>query len=282
MELRTKILLAILGVTAVVGLGVGAYVAWWNFTHEVVEKTDYHDPPDESEFVDDRLEDKNPAFDEALVDSRPLGEWEVNKSAAVIKLDCPAVKPDREASLLVLHSSYADALEAIEAQGYEALPSANLIDGAAKQFDDGLYATIELAVFRGDLGLSPAVPDLLQAVFDGVSEPSPARPFLAAALELGGKQVELTPEEAEEKASLLDAFERNKALSQPISFYNWTPELQQVWRCFRFLQREFSGQELEVPWAVAAVLEHNPGLLEQYRALNGLYARLTNPAIRTA
>jgi hypothetical protein len=70
-----------------------------------------------------------------------------------------------------------------------------------------------------------------------------------------------------------------RALSQPISFYTWTPELEQVWRCLRFLQREFGGNELEVPLAVAAALENEPGLLEQYRALNGLYARLTNPAI---
>ena len=84
-------------VVAVVGLVVGAYFAWWHFNYRVVEKTDYRDPPNDSELVDDRLEDKNPVFDESLIDRRPLGDWQVNKSAAVIKLDCPAIKPDRQA-----------------------------------------------------------------------------------------------------------------------------------------------------------------------------------------
>jgi hypothetical protein len=159
------------------------------------------------------------------------------------------------------------------------LPSANLLDGAAKQFDDGLYAAVELGCFRGELGLSPPVPEFLVAVLTELSETSPARPFLAAALELGGRQVELAPNEAREKDSLLDAFHRDKVGSKPIAFYNWTPELQQVWRCLRFLQREFESRELEVPRAVADVLEHHAKLLEQYRAINGLYARLTNPAI---
>ena len=53
--------------------------------------------------------DKTPPVDETLVDSRPRGDWQVNKSAAVIELDCPAIKPDREAPLLVLRPSYADA-----------------------------------------------------------------------------------------------------------------------------------------------------------------------------
>mgnify|MGYP000104922135 CR=1 FL=1 len=62
--------------------------------------------------------DKTPAFDESLVDSRPLAsewdesKWEGNQSAAVIRLDCPMVKPDCEGWLLELHPSYADALRA--------------------------------------------------------------------------------------------------------------------------------------------------------------------------
>ncbi len=276
----TKILILF---AAIAGLGAGGYFAWhfvwWHLTHYVVERTDYNRPRDELKFVDDRLDDKNPAFDETLVDSRLLGDWQVNKSAAVIKLDCPAIKPDREAPLLVLRPSYADAWNAAKAEGHDVLPSANLPDGAAKQFDDGLYAAVELACFRGELGLSAAVPDFLEAVFAELSETSPARPFLAAALELGGRRVELAPDEAREKDSLLGAFQRDNVGSKPIAFYNWTPELQQVWRCLRFLQREFESRELAVPRAAAGVLENNAELLAQYRAINGLYAQLTNPAI---
>jgi len=275
---HVKHLLAVFGMFVVVGVGV----ACWSAFYKIVDITNYHDPPEEIKFVDDKLEDKNPTFDETLIDSRPLGElgdWQVNKSAAVIKLDCPIIKPDSQTSLLSLHKSYTNAINAAMATDFEFLPSANLLDGAAKQFDDGLYAAIDLAVFRGELGVSSSVPDFLLALFEESSKSSPARPFLAAALELGGKQVELTQGEEKQKGSLLDVFNRTKAVSQPISFYNWTPDLQQVWRCLRFLQFEFGQLELEVPRAVASVLENNVELLKQYRSLNGFYATLTNPAI---
>lgn len=89
----------------------------------------------------------------------------------------------------------------------------------------------------------------------------------------------LTPGEKSLEESLLSRFERDKAKSKPISFYNWTPELEQVWRFCRFLQCEFLQTELEVPRAVAAVLADDPDLLEQYQAINAFYSRLTNPLI---
>src|SRR5262245_13734204 len=61
-----------------------------------VEHTDYHPPKADADdlLADDKLEDKNPAFDPAVVDRRPLGkkgEWQVNSSAAVLRLDVPLV-----------------------------------------------------------------------------------------------------------------------------------------------------------------------------------------------
>jgi len=74
-------------------------------------------------------------------------------------------------------------------------------------------------------------------------------------------------------------FEGDRARSKPISFYNWTPELRQVWQFYRFLQHEFGPGDLEVPRAIAAVLESEPRLLDRYRAIVQLYATLTNPSI---
>jgi len=276
------LLVILIVVLAIIALCVVAYVLLFHVRYDVETHTDYHDPPgrDELRLTDDELADKNPAFDETLVDTRPLGDWEVNKSAAVIELDCPAVKPDTQGALLVLRPSYAGAVNAAAEVGLDLLPSANLLDGAAKQFDDGLYAAIDLACFRGQLGLAPAAPDIIKTVFDRLPQGSPARPFLAAALELGGRKVVLDSAEAAEKRRLLAAFERDRARSKPISFYNWTPELQQVWRFYRFLQREFYlDDELQVPRAVADVLKGDPALLAQYRAINGFYGRLTNPMI---
>jgi hypothetical protein len=232
------------------------------------------------ELEDDRLEDKNPSFDAALVDSRPLGDWEINKSAVVIRLECPDILQDTGAELLVLRPSYRDAIRVARESGYDLLPSANLIDGAAKQIDDGLYAAIDLACFRGELGTGPSAPGLVQTLFDRLPQGSPARPFLAAAVGLTGKVVDLEQAEAALKEEFLNQFERDKERSKPIGFYTWTPELEEVWRFYRFLQYEFDELSgLAIPQSIAQVLETDQDLLSQYQSFNRFYGRLTNPLI---
>jgi hypothetical protein len=279
-----KQLVIVLAVLLIAGLAVGGYVfynAWWNKNYHIVELTDYNPPStqNEAQLADDTIDQKNPTFDAARVDSRPLGDWQVNASAAVIRLDSPMIKPDTEAEMLVLRPSYAAAIKAAKEQGLVPLPSAGVIDGAAKQFDDGLYAALDLACYRGELGIGPAAPQWVAAVFPLLPKKSPARPFLAAALELAGKKVELTAAEKTEKDRLLAEFQQDKAASKPIAFYDWTPELAQLWRFNRFLQHEFPADQLTVPRDIAAVLKANAKLLEQYRAICGFYGKLTNPSI---
>jgi len=256
-----------------------AYIGCWHATHYTVELTDYNSPEsgDDLKLSDDLLSDKNPEFDPDLIDSRPIGGWEVNLSAAVIKLDCPPVKPDTEGAMLVLRPSYADAVKAAADAGLNLLPSANLIDGAAKQFDDGLYATLDLASFQDGLGQAPAAASLIGDIFKKLPGDSVARPFLAAALQLAEKKVDLTSAETTRRDKLIAAFKNNQALSKPISFYNWTPELQHTWRFFRFLQQQFEESEFAVPQAIAGVLKDDRELLQQYRAVNAFYGKLTNP-----
>jgi len=278
----------LIAILAVVVLGLAAagysvYSLWWNANYRVVEYTDYSPPAEheEAQLADDTLDEKTPAFDAAVVDSRPLKDWELNASAAVVRLDCPMIKPDVDGVMLVLRPSYSEAIKAAKEHG-PLLPSANMLDGAAKQFDDGLYAALDLACFRGELGLGPAAPDWVATVFQRLPQASPARPFLAAALELAGRKVALSAAERTEKDRLLADFDENKAASKPIGFYDWTPELKQVWRFYRFLQREFGPDDpdkLAVPRGVAAVLKDNPKLREQYRAINAFYGRLTSPLI---
>jgi hypothetical protein len=114
----------------------------------VMELTDRRPPPSVDDgLYDDKPGDKVTQFDPELVDRRPLDGWLVNQSSAIISLDVPLVQPDIEADLLVLHPSYRAAMTAAGARN--PLPSVNLIDGKAKQFDDGLCAAIELAQFEG-------------------------------------------------------------------------------------------------------------------------------------
>lgn len=272
--MRSTLILAALGtfLFAIVGCGPETYE---------VEVPEYHDPPvaQDEPLADDSLDTKSPPFDDAIVDSRPLGDWQVNASAAVIRLDCPAIKPGEENGLLVLHKSYSDAFYRTADYGREWLPSANLLDGAAKQFDDGLYAAVDLACYRGDLGLVPGSPDVIQAIFEKLPAGGPARPFLAAALELADRKMPLSSNEESQKQGLLQAFDRAKVRSKPIGFYDWTPELSKVFRFYRFLQCEFDENNVEACRAVAAVLAADASMLARYRSISGFYGRLTNSMI---
>jgi hypothetical protein len=143
--------IGLLGLVLIVGLGLVALVPIGGVSMldmltgntYTVERTDYTPPPPpaaDSLLADDRIEDKTTTFDPGLVDRRPLEGWLVNASAAVIRLDVPLIKPDFNPEMAVLYPSYAVALAAAKGQ---VLPSVNLVDGKAKQFDDGLVAALD-------------------------------------------------------------------------------------------------------------------------------------------
>jgi len=117
---------------------------------------------------DDRLEDRKPRFDAGLIDRRPLAEWQINASAAVLRLDVPKPQPREERDLLILHPSYAAAIQAARDKhsGQTILPSINLVDGKIKQFDDGLYAALDRAYYRGARSRFVSHVDLVRRIFD--------------------------------------------------------------------------------------------------------------------
>jgi hypothetical protein len=248
------------------------------------ERVDYQAPADrepDDGLADDALADKPaPKFDKDLVDRRPVNGLLLNASAAVMKLDVPPVKPDSEMDFLVLHPSYAAAVDAARAKHPDMtiLPSVNMIDGKAKQFDDGLYAALEQAYFQNMLSdqLHGHI-DLVRRMYDTVGKNSVAAPYIAAALELAGVKVE--PANGGAKTRLLTAFIEDEARSKPIGFYTWTKELQVCFRFHRFLQHEFSATELEAPMALRAALLKDPSLLTDYHKILRFYSQLTNQAI---
>jgi hypothetical protein len=284
MSLRAWLVVIVLLLLVAAGvLAYGVFVAGWGIpyvnTYEV-EKTDYNKPPDNEDLlVDDRLEDKNPAFDPAVVDRRPLGEkggWLLNASAAVLRLDVPLIKPDHEPHLLTLHPSYAAAVAANKA-GEDFLPSVNLIDGKAKQFDDGLYAALDQAYYQGlnDRLLSHV--QLIKRLADKAGKDNVAAPYLAAGLELASVKVEVTDVVAKDR--YLTEFRRNEIVSKPIGFYTWNDTLATCFRFLRFFQKEFDERELTVPLALARLLEGDKEMMADYRKAVAFYHRLTNPSL---
>lgn len=244
-----------------------------------VERTEYTAPrsPWDDLLADDRLEEKQPAFDPLRVHPRKVEGWTLNLSDAVLRLDVPVLKPDQDAKLLVLHPSYAEALKAAKAAGgygVTVLPSANLLDGLAKQFDDGLYAALDRAYYSGRLSEHRGQVELVKRIEEALPRESPARPFVAAGLSLAGVEVEGV--DRERLDAWLRPFEAAAFRSKPIGFYTWDEELRQCFRFLRFFQHVLARDD-RLAVDLGQAVRSDPRLAADYAELNAFYARLTNP-----
>jgi hypothetical protein len=226
---------------------------------------------------DDQLDpDRVPDFDPALVHPDQIDGLELNLSQTVFHLDTPVLKPDRDASLLQLRATYRDAIGSRR----QILPSVNLIDGKAKQFDDGLYAALDLAYYAGHDEVLRSHVDLVRQIAEQVGPDSPAAPFLAAGLELAGVIVPVV--DVKERERLLAEFEASPLRSKPLGFYNWSPQLAECYRFLKYFQQPFwiRGEEFpEIASALAAAVQKNPTLLADYTRAVRFYSRLTNPPV---
>lgn len=276
MTTKRRLALTVVVLAALIVVGLLAF----DSCYYVETIREYHEPaarPDEV-FADDPVPAQPPPFDPALVDSRKLGGWEVNSSSAVIRLDCPGLKPEEDEELQRLHACYAAALDA--AGGREVLPSVNLIDGKAKQFDDGLYAAVDLAAYRGVKDRLAGCVDLVTRLRARCQPGSGAASYLDAAKQIAGGYVgpPTRPMGAPDlKQSMLDAFFASQTDSKPIGFYTWSKELQTLWRTERFLAQEFGEPKASMLADLAAALKVDPQLLADYRKFVGLFRGLTNP-----
>jgi hypothetical protein len=233
--------------------------------------------------ADDRLADKNPEFDPALVDSRLFGDapnnmWEVNASAAVVGLDVPDIRDADEGFLLELYPSYAAAAKALEGRGRTLLPSVNMLDGKAKQFDDGLYAELDSAMTFGKMRAFHDTSTMLKEILGKLDPAGDAYAWVWGGLEVGIEDFLKTvhtrrPDGAQR---FIDEFERNEVESKPIGFYTWSDELRRTFRFLRYFQKGWPARQ-GVPDEIAAVLAANPDIVKQYETLLDFYARLTNP-----
>ena len=247
---------------------------------DVIEVTDVHAPPakPEIEFTDDVPDAaKTLKFDPNRVDSRLMGDWQVNLSSTYTRLDCPLMRPDYDADSLKLRRSYKEAWEAGKRQyGAELLPSVNMIDGKAKQFDDGLYAALDLAYYRGLAQKLPSHLQFVERLHKAIGPKGEAAAFLAGALEIAGKKADCEDESAKQR--FLQRFESRGAASKPQGFYTWSDDLKTTFRFLRFLQWESiaPGEIMAVLSPMQQALHRDPVLRADYAKMLGFYAKLTN------
>lgn len=199
-------------------------------------------------------------------------DWELNFSRTLFKLDVPVLKPDNDESLLKLRANYAEVLKSSMV-----LPSVNLINGQAKQFDDGLYAALDLAGFSTDDNGFVSSVDVVKRLANHAGPDHPASPFLAAGLSLIDIEMAVTDVAARDK--YLKDFELSPLRSKPLGFYNWTPQLQQCYRFLKFFQYPFlirDSAAARIAASLNELLESDPQLKTDYTTVVDFYSLLTN------
>lgn len=193
---------------------------------------------------------------------------EVDRAPQVLNLDAPPSSGVAPPTLLAIPPIG-------EARGFV---SAALLAQKAKQFDDGLYAAVEVAAeegagrFAGKRALFRSVCGALAGAGSGASE---AVELLFGAARLGG--LDLAPPNAFRAGvqRRVGEFLRDDLRSKPISFYTWSPELRAIFQQDRLLQTELE-QRGSVD-ALLAALRRDPKARETYAGCVRLAERLTNP-----
>jgi hypothetical protein len=136
----------------------------------------------------------------------------------------------------------------------------------AKQFDDGLYAAVELAAEEG-LGAMTGKRALLERVLERLSGDGRARAVVEAAAVLGGVRDEASPA----AEAVIASFLAQPLSSKPLGFYTWSERLERIFRQDRMLQSDL--REAGDLAALAAIVSGDPA----YAAHLELPSRLTNP-----
>jgi len=161
-------------------------------------------------------------------------------------------------------------------EGGEGFVSTGILMAKAKQFDDGLYAAVELAAQEGAgdfAGKKVLLGKLLEAL--GRSSPSKGSAVVAAAAKLGEVPAVLPPALGAAADAEVKSFLTNPLNSKPLGFYTWSDELKQIFQQDRILQAPLKAAEGAD--AVAAAFKSDAEAARIYARYLALVSRLTNP-----
>ena len=160
--------------------------------------------------------------------------------------------------------------------------SASILSAKAKQFDDGLYAAVEIAMQEGLPGLM-GKKMFLSALFDALKdlddpsipqqEKESSRAFVAAASSLGGQDFSENAKIIELSQKIKKDFLKDPLRSKPIGFYTWNDELGKIFQQDRFLQTP-----LENSAAIVRAIKGKGGETKDfYFKYLGFTEKITNP-----
>lgn len=242
--------------------------------------------------ADDNLADKHPSYDPSrtVVEEFKGCLVTLNKTASVTRLTLQSSGSLDDELHDKLFRSRGAALEALG--GAPTLPSIEVVNGALKPFNDGLYAAVELSAEQGKdsaVNKHQLLLDLLAELMTRSSQGAPAEqgPALAAAthiataLALAGETTVIPGSLRATAAQAAADFEEQTIYSKPIGFYTWTPELSQIFTRDRWLQSRYVPGTGVGPFSalaeLALVVGQGGSVADHYRRTLDLYAGLTDP-----
>lgn len=162
---------------------------------------------------------------------------------------------------------------------WERFISASMLAFKAKQFDDGLYAAVDLAAQHG-AGKYPGkislFTELTRGLFRGGLHGEMSAVVFAAA-RLGGISVEQPGVMESAVAGLIERFLADESESRALGFYTWTQELKRIFQQDRMLQtkvRDFPAVD-----EVARTLRECGSASATYSDYLTLVSSLTNPLV---
>lgn len=165
------------------------------------------------------------------------------------------------------------------AQRGDNFASAAMLIQKGKQFDDGLYAAVELALQNG-LGPIAGKQNWLPRLAGEVDAAQGGVPLaqLFAAAKLGGSKTEPPKTLAPRIENELKKFLADDKRSKPLGFYPWSPELAAIFQQDRMLQSPLRMQENATGiTAIAKALAADAEARKSYEQILRVNERLTNP-----
>lgn len=125
--------------------------------------------------------------------------------------------------------------------------SAAILSAKAKQFDDGLYAAVELAAQSG-CGKLSGKGVLLKEIADylgaqHLSEKSNVQQVMLGAAKLGDLHINVPDDLSASIDVQISDFMKDEVSSKPIGSYTWSDSLKRIYRQDRMLQSELKGSD---------------------------------------
>ena len=156
--------------------------------------------------------------------------------------------------------------------------SASVLSQKAKQFDDALYAAVEVAVQRGhgSVGSKLAFFRAWAEAAIQAHEHGEAACLLFAACDLGGAPLTLRPDMSARVEDAKKRFLADEGRSAPLGFYTQTEGLAALFRQDRLLMSEIVDPASAA--GVAKLLASDADLLRSYRTILRIASKMTNPA----